>query len=177
LRLEPPAISITEGVKNEYRRRTIPLNKPAAWALRQLCERAARLGATAPDHYLLPHRARNGARGFDPTRPIFSWRGTWDKLREAAGMPQPRMYDLRHHAITTLLEDENTSERTVIEIAGHVSKQMLDRYSHIRMKSKLDAVNALDKTTSTTAPQRPFFAMSGTVAFMLPTGHKSNDKL
>jgi integrase len=143
VQLDPPQVHIQEGVKNEYRVRMIPLNEPAAWALRQLLKRARELGCTEPDHYLLPHRARNGARGFDPTRPISSWRGSWDKLREAAELPHLRMYDLRHHAITRLLEDEDVSERTVIEIAGHVSRAMLERYSHIRMRTKREAVDAL----------------------------------
>ena len=146
--LDPPQIHINEGVKNEYRIRMIPLNEPAAWALSQIIKRARELGSVEPDHYILPHRARNGDRGFDPWRPISSWRGSWDKLREAAGMPHLRMYDLRHHAITRLLEDEDVSERTVIEIAGHVSRAMLERYSHIRMNTKRQAVDALAKKTS-----------------------------
>ncbi|HZC22788.1 MAG TPA: tyrosine-type recombinase/integrase [Candidatus Binatia bacterium] len=145
--LDPPVIRITEGVKNEYRRRAIPLNSPAAWAMRTLVNRAREIGSTEPDHYLLPHRAPNGEKGFDPTRPISSWRGSWDKLRTAAGMPDLRMYDLRHHAITRLLEDEDVSERTVIELAGHVSRAMLERYSHIRMRTKKEAVDALAKKT------------------------------
>jgi integrase len=148
LDLEPgemPAIRITEGVKNDYRRRTIPLNEAAAWAMRTLVKRAQEIGANHPNDYLLPHRARDGENGFDPTRPISSWRGSWDKLRKAAGLPHLRMYDLRHHAITRLLEDENVSERTVIELAGHVSRQMLERYSHIRMRTKHEAVQALAK--------------------------------
>ena len=145
--LDPPQIHINEGVKNEYRVRMIPLNEPAEWALRQLLARAKELGCVEPDHYLLPHRARNGGRGFDSNRPISSWRGAWDKLREAADMPHLRMYDLRHHAITRLLEDEDVSERTVIEIAGHVSRAMLERYSHIRMRTKRQAVDALAKKT------------------------------
>jgi hypothetical protein len=143
LDLEGPAIRIHEGVKNEYRRRTIPLNAPAAWAVRTLAKRAQDLGAVDGAHYLLPHRAANGRKGFDVTRPISSWRGAWKKLRQAAGLPHLRMYDLRHHAITRLLENEDVSERTVIELAGHVSRAMLERYSHIRMRTKREAVDTL----------------------------------
>ena len=139
------AIRIEEGVKNKHRRRTIPLNEPAAWAVRMLLKRAQKIGATAPEHYLLPHRARNGEQGFDVTRHIYSWRTAWNKLRVAARLPYLRMYDLRHHAITRLLEDEEVSERTVIELAGHVSRAMLERYSHIRMRTKREAVDALAK--------------------------------
>jgi integrase len=67
-------------------------------------------------------------------------------------MPNLRMYDLRHHVITRLLEDESVSERTVIELAGHVSRKMLDTYSHIRMKSKLDGVLALERKAEKKPP-------------------------
>jgi len=62
------------------------------------------------------------------------------------------MYDLRHHAITGLLEDESVSERTVIELAGHVSRAMLERYSHIRMRTKREAVDALAKKSVHSVP-------------------------
>jgi integrase len=162
-----PVIRLVEGLKNEYRERDLPLNEFAAPAMAELLARAQEIGAIEPDHYLLPHRAQNGAKGFDPTRPISSWRGAWGKLTKAAGLPHLRIYDLRHHAITKLLENPNTSERTVIEIAGHVSRQMLQRYSHIRMKSKVDAVNGLVSRSSKAATQ-PFLSVSGTVAFMMP---------
>jgi integrase len=142
---EFPHLQVTEGTKNEYRIRDLPLNASALYAVEQLLKRAKKKGAVLPEHYLLPHYAVHKGENADPTRPMGSWKRAWERLREAAGMPHLRMYDLRHHAITRLLEDENVSERTVIELAGHVSKQMLNRYSHIRMKTKQDAVNALQR--------------------------------
>ena len=53
------------------------------------------------------------------------------------------MYDLRHHAITSLLENPNISEEVVEDIAGHVSRRMKKRYSHIRMEYKRAAVEAI----------------------------------
>ena len=35
------------------------------------------------------------------------------------------------------------SEQTIRALAGHVSKQMLERYSHIRTQAKQDAIAAL----------------------------------
>lgn len=142
-------IYVQEGAKNEYRKRPIPLNRTAHAAARRLVERAQEIGAIQPDHFLLPHRADHPTKGrrgeFDPTRPMYSWRKAWDKLRVAASLPHLRMYDLRHHAITRLLENEDVSERTVMEIAGQVSKQTLARYSHIRLRSKLEGVLALER--------------------------------
>ena len=53
-----------------------------------------------------------------------------------------RFQDLRHHAITELAESQ-ASEATVLAIAGHVSKKMLERYSHVRLKAKRAALDAI----------------------------------
>ncbi|HXE89355.1 MAG TPA: tyrosine-type recombinase/integrase, partial [Terriglobales bacterium] len=100
--------------------------------------------ACEPQHYLLPHRARAQGAEPDATRPMGSWKKAWYRMRTAAGLPGLRPYDLRHHAITRLLENPEVSERTVIEIAGHVSKKMLERYSHIRAKARREAIDALN---------------------------------
>jgi integrase len=186
IHLDAAEFDIEEGEKNRYRLRTLPLNESALWAMKKLIERAKEKGATEPDHYLLPHRARNGGQGFDPTRPMFAWRGAWIQMREAAKLPKLRFKDLRHTAITDLLEDENVSERTVIDLAGHVGRAMLERYSHIRMKTKRAAVDALTKvemeperparnnvvsiaerSTAHPTPQ-PYLAVSSTFSFMVP---------
>jgi len=139
-------IYVYEGVKNQHRVREIPLNAQAHEAAKWLLERAREWGSTSPDHYLLPHRAcRKGAEP-DPTRPMGSWKTAWDKLRNAAGMPTLRMYDLRHHAVTKMLENPNVSERTALEIFGHISNRMLSRYSHTRTEAKKTAVEALSFT-------------------------------
>ena len=58
-------------------------------------------------------------------------------------------HDLRHHAITKLAESADASEETIMSIAGHVSREMLTHYSHIRTKAKRKAVAALDNVTIT----------------------------
>jgi integrase len=54
-----------------------------------------------------------------------------------------RWHDLRHTFVTRLAENPNVSEQTIRALAGHVSKQMLERYSHIRTQAKQDAIAAL----------------------------------
>jgi hypothetical protein len=54
-----------------------------------------------------------------------------------------RFHDLRHHAITELCE-LGLSDMTIMGIAGHVSKEMLEHYSHIRIKAKREALERLD---------------------------------
>jgi hypothetical protein len=45
--------------------------------------------------------------------------------------------------ITRMLEC-GAPEKTVMAVAGHISKQMLDHYSHIRMEAKMSVVNAIE---------------------------------
>jgi integrase len=76
-----------------------------------------------------------------------SWKKAWRSLRTRAKMPTLRMYDLRHHVITKLMEDPEISEQTVEEMAGHaLSSRMKKRYSHIRMKPKSEATAKLELT-------------------------------
>jgi len=53
-----------------------------------------------------------------------------------------RFHDLRHRAITELAESQ-ASDRAVMSIAGHVSQRMLAHYSHVRIKAKRKALDAL----------------------------------
>jgi hypothetical protein len=53
-----------------------------------------------------------------------------------------RFDDLRHHAITELAES-GASQHTIMAIAGHISRRMLERYSHIGMEAKRAALEML----------------------------------
>ena len=53
-----------------------------------------------------------------------------------------RWHDNRHTLITDLAES-GAADETIRDIAGHVSKQMLKHYSHIRMEAKRNALEAL----------------------------------
>ena len=105
----------------------------------------------------------------DPTRPVVTWRTAWRKLTRVIQCPECgllqdpaekcsgckadtedmnspfhgfRFHDLRHQAITELAESR-TSDQTIMGIAGHVSKKMLQHYSHVRIEAKRDALDAL----------------------------------
>jgi integrase len=131
--------------------RVIPLNSQAAWAVTRLLERAKHLGVTEPKHFILPafsyrHTKQGDAesgKGYDPTKPMKTWRTAWRSLTEKAGLAELRFHDLRHHCITKLAE-KGVPEQTLMAIAGHVSKEMLEHYSHIRMQAKREAVAALE---------------------------------
>ncbi len=72
-----------------------------------------------------------------------SWRSAWRSLTKAAGLKGLRFHDLRHQAITELGES-GQSDQTIMSIAGHVSREMLDHYSHIRLAAKRRAPQALE---------------------------------
>jgi hypothetical protein len=55
---------------------------------------------------------------------------------------QDRCLGLRHHAITELAEGQ-ASDATIMAIAGHVSRHMLEHYSHIRLDLKRKALEGL----------------------------------
>jgi hypothetical protein len=55
--------------------------------------------------------------------------------------------DLRHSCITKLGESQ-ASDQTIMSIAGHLSRKMLEHYSHIRMQAKRTALDAIAKPAS-----------------------------
>ncbi len=61
---------------------------------------------------------------------------------EAVCEPRFRFHDLRHQSITEMAE-AGVPEAAMQSIAGHLSKKMLDHYSHVRMVAKRQAVQAL----------------------------------
>jgi integrase len=152
--------------------RMIPLNGSAYGAVLRLRERARFLFGNdlQSQWYLFP--SAEGHSRPDPARPMRGWRSAWRSLTRAVTCPECghqqgpaemccnaacgadihklksstaglRFHDLRHHAITELAESQ-TSDRTIMSIAGHVSQRMLAHYSHVRIEAKRKALDALD---------------------------------
>jgi integrase len=141
-------LRVRDGLKNGHRERIVPLNASSQWAAGQLLKRYFKIIRRRklepdPEHFLLPGRARSTP--YDPWKPMGSWKKAWGSLRAKAGMPTLRMYDLRHHCLTKLMEDPEVSEQTIEEMAGHaISSRMKKRYSHIRMRPKSEATAKLE---------------------------------
>ncbi len=116
----------------------------------------------------------------DPTRPMKTWRTAWRRLTRAIQCPECgllqdpadtcseckadtadvkspflgfRFHDLRHQAITELAESK-ASDQTIMGIAGHVSKKMLQHYSHVRMEAKRSALEALSMRPAQTGDSK-----------------------
>lgn len=124
---------------------------------------------------------QNRGSGYDPLKPQRSWRSAWRSLRKeaakragrraaeealnegksiaraigawrkaAAPFVGLRFHDLRHTAITKLAEGK-ASDQTIMSISGHLDKEMLTYYSHIRDRVKQKAVDAI----ATYHPEKP----------------------
>jgi integrase len=119
--------------------RVIPLNTDAVKVVLELWDRAQALEGTEPDHFVFPACE---CGGIDPSVPQKSWRTAWRSLTKAAGLRGLRFHDLRHHAITELAESM-ASDQTIMSIAGHVSREMLEHYSHVRLAAKRQALEGL----------------------------------
>jgi len=118
--------------------RVIPLNQPAFDAL---IKWAGRLVESDAEDYVFPacenaciEREHPYKVKIDASRPIKSWRTAWRSALKRAGL-KVRFHDLRHSCITKIAEGQ-ASEQTLMSIAGHLSRKMIEHYSHIRMHAK-----------------------------------------
>ena len=98
-----------------------------------------RFGETRPEHYLFPAGERWPN---DPTQPTTSFKTAWKNLWTEGQRSIAGLHDLRHNAISHLAES-GASDSTIMALAGHLSRAMLERYSHIRMNAKRQAVESL----------------------------------
>lgn len=161
---------IIQRSKTAAGHRTITLNTDAMAALARLRERAEAHGCGAPEHYIFPACENDN---LEPTRPQKSWRSAWRSLVEestrqaartaaaaalkagqgirgglrawrqaAATFEGLRFHDLRHQAITEMAE-AGAPDSVIQALAGHLSKRMMDHYSHVRLAAKRDITDRL----------------------------------
>src|SRR5579862_6095960 len=119
--------------------RTIPLNSALLEAMVEYSKwYTRRFGTIQPEWYVF---AFGKPWPQDPTRPIVTLKTSWSNVRTKAGVTG-RWHDNRHTLITDLAES-GAGDETIRDIAGHVSKQMLKHYSHIRMEAKRKALESI----------------------------------
>ncbi|MBS1824152.1 MAG: tyrosine-type recombinase/integrase [Acidobacteria bacterium] len=110
----------------------------------------------APEHYVFP-ACENGK--IDPLQPQKGWRTAWRSLTKAAGFAGYRFHDLRHQSITEMAET-GASDATIMSVAGHMDRSMMEHYSHVRMAAKRNVLDQLEsglmqeKNEAETAPQQ-----------------------
>lgn len=119
--------------------RVIPLGA-AAWSTLETHAAwwASRFGNIGPDLHVFPY---GSPQPNDPSRAVTTVSHGWNAIRKAAGV-KCRWHDLRHSYCTKLAE-AGVPESTMLALVGHMSRQMLERYSHIRLQAKRDAVEGL----------------------------------
>jgi integrase len=121
--------------------RDIPMNDDLAETLAgQVAWLAKRFETESrPDWHLFPFS--NRVRPVDPLRPATTIKTAWESVRTTAKV-DCRFHDLRHTALTKMAE-AGVPESTMLALAGHMSRAMMERYSHIRMAAKREAVESL----------------------------------
>jgi integrase len=116
--------------------RTLPINDDLASVL--TTHRAwfvGEFGEPLPGNHLFPWGKPVPS---DPTRHATDITWGWDELRKDTKV-SCRLHDLRHTFATHLAEN-GVSESTMLALMGHMSRAMLERYSHIRMAAKREAM-------------------------------------
>jgi len=119
--------------------RTIPLNSTLLEVFSEYGEwYREKFGQPRTEWYVFPFGKPSPS---DPTRPVTTLKTAWNNVREKAKVTG-RWHDNRHTLITDLAES-GAGDQTIMDIAGHVSKQMLKHYSHIRMEAKRRALESI----------------------------------
>jgi integrase len=118
--------------KNEAAR-TVPLTLAAAEAFRTALANPVRPIDTDLVFF--------GGPGRDGKRRPWALKSQWVITRERAGLNDLRFHDLRHEAVSRLVE-AGLSDQEVSAVSGHKSMQMLRRYTHLRAE---DLVEKLDR--------------------------------
>ena len=122
--------------------RIVPLNKAALSALQDW---RARWPGAQPEEYIFPTEklAYANPEAFvqgtmtpyatDRTKPLGSWKRAWSTAKKLAKV-ECRMHDLRHSFVSKLAETQ-TTDATILALSGHLSRKMLEHYSHIRVEA------------------------------------------
>jgi len=82
-----------------------------------------------------------GEPGRDGHRRPYEYNPAWRRALKRAGITGLRFHDLRHEAVSRLVE-AGLGDQEVAAISGHKSMQMLKRYTHLRAE---DLVERLDQ--------------------------------
>ncbi|MBV8069953.1 MAG: tyrosine-type recombinase/integrase [Acidobacteriaceae bacterium] len=121
--------------------RTIPINDDLfAVAVEYAKWYTERFGTANPDWYVFP---LGKPIANDPTRPLTTLKTAWRNTRKQSKV-SGRFHDNRHTFITDLAES-GAGDQVIQDLAGHVSKEMVRHYSHIRTEAKRRAVGALSR--------------------------------
>jgi len=120
-----------------WKRVCAPARSPPCAVIRRTWSTA--LFASTRQRMAVPARYRSPGR--DGKRRPYEFRMAWKKVIRMTGIQNLRFHDLRHEAVSRLVE-AGLSDQEVSAISGHKSMQMLKRYTHLRAE---DLVECLDQ--------------------------------
>ncbi len=139
LDLENRVLRVGESKTDAGRGRPIPLTQPACAVLEMW---ASRFPGREQEHFVFA-ACENGK--VDAERPIANWRTAWRRACRETGLPRLRFHDLRHTAVTKLLE-QGTPIAVVAHILGwsaSTAVRMAKRYGHIRPEVQRQALESV----------------------------------
>jgi integrase len=137
--LEDQMVTVGESKTDAGTGRKIPMNLDLfSAAIEYRKWYTARFGVVQASWYVFPFGKPTPS---DPTRPQTSLKTAWRNVRRKANV-DGRFHDTRHTFVTDLAES-GAADEVIRDMAGHVSKDMLKHYSHIRTQAKRRAVEAL----------------------------------
>ena len=144
-------ILIRREIAKNRQQREPRLMALAEWGLKELLYRARSLGATEPDHYLLPLNLRKSrywskktSQKWDVSQPMTTWIKSWRKLMIACKMPGFRFHDLRHTFRTQGAEAGVPLEVMMAQL-GHMDRQTSLEYVHIQQRALQRAQELIER--------------------------------
>jgi HAD superfamily hydrolase (TIGR01549 family) len=117
--------------------RTVPLNAAATATFKSALANPLRPKETNLVFF--------GEPGRDGKRRPYQFTKIWGDIKEAVGVGDLHFHDLRHEAVSRLVEN-GLSDQEVASISGHKSMQMLRRYTHLRAEDLVSKLDGLEKT-------------------------------
>src|SRR5947209_11558156 len=128
----------------------------ADWGMRQLLLREQALGATEPQHYLLPlsltrpRSAKDKNQKFDVNRPMTGWVKSWRKLTQKCNMDGLRFHDLRH-TFRTLGAEAGVPLEVMMAQLGHMDRETCLQSVHIQHQALEHAEQLIERSEEHTS--------------------------
>jgi integrase len=139
IHLDKNFIQVGESKTAAGEGRTIPINSVLQQAIvEHMAWYRKKFNEIRPEWFVFPF---GRPRPWDPTRHVTTIKTAWKNIRTSAKVTG-RWHDHRHTLITQLAES-GAGEETIRQIVGHVSKEVLRDYLHVRMKAKRDALESI----------------------------------
>lgn len=140
-------VTVGESKTDAGTGRTIPINADLHGAVVEYAKWYTEwFGIAQPNWYVFPF---GKPLPTDPTRPQTSLKTAWRNTRNRANVAG-RFHD--RHTFVTDLAESGAGDEVIRDMAGHVSKEMLKHYSHIRTLAKRRAVDALVRKPASNEP-------------------------